>query len=492
MPRCEALCLDLVPPCGRSSRSRRDGTQRALLVLVTDSQPASKPRVLIVDDSPEMCAFVSEVLQAEYACSSQSDASSALDALRVEPADVILTDLNMPGLGGLELCRHVAEGHPDVPVIVLTAYGSMDSAVGAIRSGAYDFITKPVDVRSLQLAVKRAVKHRALEQEVRRLREAGAEVENASDMVGESPLMKRVESLIARVADTDASVLITGESGTGKELVARALHRRSVRRDQPLVALNCAAVPENLLESELFGHVKGAFTDAHSSRKGLFQQANGGTLFLDEIGELPFTMQPKLLRVLQQKTVRPVGGTSTTDVDVRIVVATNKDLETEVAERRFREDLFYRINVVHIDVPPLRSRGTDVMLLAQIFLRRAAERAGKHVTGIHPKAAEKLLAYDWPGNVRELENSMERAVALTFYDEITVDDLPKRVRAFRSSEIVLGGTSPEEFISMPALEQRYMTRVLSAVGGNKTHAARILGFDRRTLYRKLERYGMSA
>jgi DNA-binding NtrC family response regulator len=439
-----------------------------------------------------MCALVSEVLEPECTCSSQSNATGALATLRAQPVDVVLTDLNMPDVGGLELCRHVAEGHPDVPVIVLTAYGSMDSAVGAIRSGAYDFITKPVDPRSLRIAVQRAAKHRALEQEVRRLREAGAEVESATDMIGESPLMERVETLITRVADTDASVLITGESGTGKELVARALHRRGGRSDRPFVALNCAAVPENLLESELFGHAKGAFTDARSSRKGLFQQADGGTLFLDEIGELPLTMQPKLLRVLQQKSVRPVGGTAPADVDVRIIAATNKDLETEVDERRFREDLFYRINVVHIDVPPLRSRGTDVMLLAQFFLGRAAERAGKQVTGIHPKAAEKLLAYDWPGNVRELENAMERAVALTFYAEITVDDLPKRVRSFRSSEIVLGGANPEEFISMPELEQRYMTRVLSAVGGNKTQAARILGFDRRTLYRKLERYGMSA
>jgi two-component system response regulator HydG len=292
-----------------------------------------------------------------------------------------------------------------------------------------------------------------------------------------------------RVIDGDAPVLITGESGTGKELVARAIHKRSERGEGPFIAVNCAAMPPNLLESELFGHVRGAFTDAKRSHDGLFVQASGGTLFLDEIGEMPLEMQPKLLRALEERSVRPIGGTQNVSFDTRIIAATNRDLETDVEDGRFREDLFYRIDVVRIHVPPLRSRGNDVLLLAQHFLERVASRAGKAVTGFTGAAAQRLLEYDWPGNVRELQNFIERAVTLTRFEEITVDDLPKKIRNYHASQMVIVGDDPEQLMSLEELERRYIQRVLKAVTGNKTQAARVLGLDRRTLYRKLKRYG---
>jgi len=291
------------------------------------------------------------------------------------------------------------------------------------------------------------------------------------------------------VAATDASVLITGESGTGKELVARSLHARSDRSDHPFVAINCSAMPENLLESELFGHVRGAFTDAKTERPGLFRQAEGGTLLLDEIGELSLALQPKVLRALEERKVRPVGGSGEIPVDVRLIAATNRDLEAAVQEKRFREDLYFRINVVQLHLPPLRARGSDVLLLAQHFLEQIAARFGKPVTGISHNVAEKLLAYDWPGNVRELRNAMERAVALTNYEQLAVEDLPERIRDYRTSRLVLDGADPSELLPMEEVERRYIRHVLKAVGGNKTLAAQALGLDRKTLYRKLQRSG---
>jgi two-component system response regulator HydG len=308
-------------------------------------------------------------------------------------------------------------------------------------------------------------------------------------MIGTSAPMQKVYDLVARVADTEATVLVTGESGTGKELVAKAIHSRSRRKEGPFVAINCAAMPEPLLESELFGHVKGAFTDARQARSGLFLKASGGTLFLDEIGEMAMGMQAKLLRVLQERTVRPVGGDKEVPFDTRIVAATNRDLDTEVAERRFREDLFYRINVVRIQVPPLRSRGSDVLVLAQHFVERFAAVHRTNVKGLSSAAAERLMTYSWPGNVRELQNCIERAVALARYEMLGVDDLPEKLRDYRPSRVIVESEDPAELLPMEEVERRYVLRVLQAVGGNKTLAAEVLGFDRRTLYRKLERYG---
>jgi two-component system response regulator HydG len=292
---------------------------------------------------------------------------------------------------------------------------------------------------------------------------------------------------LQKAVESDASVLVTGESGTGKELVARALHESGNRRAGPFVVVDCASIPSTVLESELFGHIKGAFTDARADRRGLFVEANGGTLFLDEIGELPLELQAKLLRALQQRRVRPVGSNELIPFDARLVAATNRDLDGEAAEGRFRRDLYYRINVVQLEMPPLRVRGSDILVLAQHFLGQAAKRSGKRVDGFLRTAAEKLLAYDWPGNVRELENCVESAVALAEHDRITVDDLPERLRSHHPTQFVVGSDA-RDLVSLEELEKRYVRRVLAAVGGNKTQAAKILGVERRTLYRKLERF----
>jgi two-component system response regulator HydG len=304
--------------------------------------------------------------------------------------------------------------------------------------------------------------------------------------------MKTVYDLLDRIVDSTASVLITGESGTGKEVAARALNERGPRRKGPFVAINCSAMPETLLESELFGHVRGAFTDARSARTGLCVQANGGTLLLDEIGDMPLTLQPKLLRALQERTVRPVGGDEEISFDVRVVATTNRDLRSLVEEGRLREDLYFRINVIHVEMPPLRARGGDALLLAQHFVDLQAARAGKRVTGISPAAAEKLQAYRWPGNVRELQNCIERAIALTRFEELAVDDLPETIRAYKSSHVLVAGDDPSELVALEEVERRYILRVMEAVGGNKTLGSQVLGITRKTLYRKLEQYGAAS
>jgi DNA-binding NtrC family response regulator len=444
--------------------------------------------VLIVDDDAAMCAMLAKGLgRKAFHCQFRTSADEGLTLMETEAFDVVVTDLNMRAMNGLELCARIVANQPDVPVVVITAFGSIETAVGAIRAGAYDFITKPVDVEALALTLARAVEHRTLRQEVRRLRQALAEPRHFAEMIGESAPMKKLHALLGQVVDSSASVLVTGESGTGKELVARALHQLGARKAGPLVAINCAAMPETLLESELFGHVRGAFTDARSDRVGLFVQASGGTLFLDEIGDMPLGMQAKLLRALQERKARPVGGDREIPFDVRIVAATNRDLDSAVAEQRFREDLYFRINVIQIAVPPLRTRGNDVLLLAQSFVERFAARTGKRVTGLGTAVAERLLSYSWPGNVRELENAIERAVAVTRFAEITVDDLPERIRDYRVSHVLVAAEDPSELVPMEEVERRYIARVMQAVGGNKTLAAKVLGFDRKTLYNKLER-----
>jgi DNA-binding NtrC family response regulator len=379
-----------------------------------------------------------------------------------------------------------------VPVLVLTAFGSLETAVQAIRAGAYDFISKPIEMDVLTIALDRAVRSKRLHEEVKQLRDQAAHPPSRpSELLGDSDAMSRVIQLVDRLAVAEVSVLVTGESGTGKEVVARALHERSRRAKAPFVAVNCAAVPEALLESELFGHVRGAFTGARESHTGLFQQADGGTLFLDEIGDMPAPIQPKLLRVLQERVVRPVGGSKEVPVDVRILAATNRDLEEAIEDRRFREDLYFRINVVQLPIPPLRARGADVLQLAQHFTVRYAGRSGKGVFGISPAAAGRMLAYAWPGNVRELQNCIERAVALTRYDHLAVDDLPEKIRDYRSNHVLVAGHDPSELVPMEEVERRYIRRVMEAVQGNKTAAARVLGYDRKRLYRKLGKLGLA-
>lgn len=445
-------------------------------------------KILVIDDDRSTCEVLeSELTRRGFAVVWETSPVAALERLTNEDVDVVLTDLNMSQMSGQELCKSVLSLRDGLPVVVMTAFGTMEAAVSAIRAGAYDFVTKPCNFDELELVFERALRERALRDELKRLRLALAGNAASDGMVGTSAPMQKVYDLIARIAETDTTVLVAGESGTGKELVARAIHTRSSRRSGPFIAVNCAAMPEQLLESELFGHVKGAFTDARSSRAGLFAKAAGGTLFLDEIGDTSLGMQVKLLRALQERKVRPVGGDDEISVDARIITATNVDLETAVEEKRFRQDLYYRINVFQIRIPPLRARGNDVLLLAQYFLERNAARSRSGVAGIMNGAAEKMMSYAWPGNVRELQNCIERAAALARFDKIAVDDLPDKVREFSKRPIIVETDDPTELLSLAEVERRYVQRVLDASGGNKTLAAQVLGIDRRTLYRMLDR-----
>ncbi|HUS30810.1 MAG TPA: sigma-54 dependent transcriptional regulator [Kofleriaceae bacterium] len=422
-------------------------------------------KVFVIDDEREMVDLIQLGLKKRgFSVVPFNSGADALAALTEHDVDVVVTDLNMKGMNGLDVCQRIETDRPDIPVIVLTAFGSFETAVGAIRAGAYDFVTKPVEIEALAIAIRRAAEHRQLRGEVKRLREVVASTRGRGDLIGASPAMQQVYDLIDQVSATDATVLITGESGTGKEVVARAVHEKSRRKAGPFIAVNCAAVPEATLDTELLGQ---------------FQQATNGTLFLDEIGEMAPALQSKLLRAIQEHKVR-------------LVAATSHDLEEMVEDKRFREDLYYRINVIHIPLPPLRARGGDVLLLAQHVLRKYAAVFGKKVIGISPAAAERLVAYDWPGNVRELSNSIERAVALAHFEEIQVEDLPEKVRDRQNvrSPAHSGGEVPE-LLTLEEVERRHVLRVLEACNSNRTDAAKILGLDRKTLYRKLLRWGVS-
>jgi DNA-binding NtrC family response regulator len=447
-------------------------------------------RALVVDDDQATCRMIELGLKADgHAVAIAHSVREASEVALSFAPDVVLTDLNMASESGLELCRKFADSWPDVPVVVVTAFGSLDTAVEALRAGAYDFITKPFDIQALTLIVERAHQHHRLKSEVKRLRAAVGQAGWGDDIIGTSAKISELRSMLERVSGTDATVLITGETGTGKEVAARALHQHGKRKAGPFVAINCSALPEALLESELFGHVRGAFTDARSARAGLFVEAHNGTLFLDEIGEMPLGVQVRVLRAIEERRVRPVGGDVEVPFDARIIAATNRDLELAVQDGAFREDLYYRLNVVHIAMPALRSRGSDVLLLSQHFLTHFAQ-ANSEVLGISKTAAEKLLAYPWPGNVRELRNAIERAVALTRFDHISADDLPERIKTFEARHVLVAGDDLEELVSLEEVEKRYILKVLQAAGGNKSLAAKQLGVGRRTLYRKLGEYGV--
>lgn len=455
-------------------------------------------RVLVVDDDPAMGAMLLSSLQRRgYEVRVSCSGAEALEVLAQESADAVVTDLRMKGLDGIQLCERLITNFPKLPVVVMTAFGSMDAAVAAMRAGAADFLAKPFKPDALALILERIVEHRNLVEEVSRLRERLAEPRPFSQILGKSPSIQALCQVLSRIALSSANVLISGETGTGKELAARAIHDHGERAGGPFVAINCAAVPEALLESELFGHAKGAFTDARTARSGLFQQASGGTVFLDEIGDMPLSLQSKLLRVLQERRVRPVGSDREVEVDVRVLSATHHDLEEGITEGSFREDLYYRLNVVNISVPPLRERGNDVLLLAQHFLERFSRESGKAVSGVSSEVARRLLDYHWPGNVRELSNTIERAVALTDHDRLIVDDLPAKLRNYEplapgaSTEErgpPAAAMSPDQLVSLQDLEREHIERVLAAVDGNKARAARILGLDRKTLYRRLDQY----
>jgi DNA-binding NtrC family response regulator len=442
--------------------------------------------ILVVDQDVDFADLVGDGLRRRgYLVASVRSAVEAMAHLERKPVDIVVAHVHLSEVSGLELVSRLRDRQSEVLGIVVTSQGSVESAVGAIRAGAYDFISKPFTLATLEIAIQRAVAYQALRREVLRLRIEVAAVQPVASIIGDSPAIREVTSLVHRVADSPATVLVTGESGTGKELVARAIHDLSSRRHHPFVAINCGALPPALLESELFGHVRGAFTDARQPRQGLFVQAGDGTLFLDEIGEMPIEMQVKLLRVLQERTLRPVGGDTEIPFGARVVTATNKDLEVEIHEKRFREDLFHRINVVQIPVPPLRSRPGDVLPLATCFIRTIAARSRTPAPSIEPAAARALIAYDWPGNVRELQNCIERAMALGGLSRITVDELPQKIRDHRSDIAVIPTPVADELITLDEVERRYIDQVLLATHNNKTTAARILGIDRRSLYRRL-------
>ncbi|MCL2625567.1 MAG: sigma-54 dependent transcriptional regulator [Cystobacterineae bacterium] len=448
-------------------------------------------RVLVVDDDVPLGELIRLHLKARNFkvdwCSSAKQALERMGAAD-KKFDVVVTDLNLNQSSGIDLCLEIGKLRPGLPVIIITAYGSIETAISSVRAGAYDFITKPLEFDALALTLDRAVQHYSMREELTHLRKAIASTQGFGELIGEGAAMREVFRLIERVAALSSSILITGESGTGKELVARALHRLSEFKEGAFVAINCGAMPETLLESELFGHVKGAFTDAHSDRMGVFREANEGTLFLDEVGELPLSMQPKLLRALQERKVRPVGGNREVGFETRIVAATNVDLEEAVKTKKFREDLYYRLNVIPIELPPLRARGNDVLLLAQHFVERFGKRKGqKPVRGFSPEVMERLLAYPWPGNIRELQNCIERAIAISQGEVLSLEDFPERIRHKDKLETI-DVAEPATWLPMDEVERRYILKVLEYVGGNKRRAAQILGFDRTTLYRKLQQY----
>jgi len=468
-----------------------------------------KPRILIVDDDASLREFLEIFLASEgYKVASCADASSALKALEEGGVDCVLSDIKMPGMDGVSLLKEIKANWPNIPVILITAFASLDSAVEAMREGAWDYVTKPFQIDELKEIIERALA-------------AGKEsVPGSHDlhhleegmpytlgrMVAKSPKMKKIFDLIPKVASSPSSVLITGESGTGKELIARALHNLGSRRDYPFVVVNCGGIPENLLESELFGYVKGAFTGADRDKEGLFMRAHRGTIFLDEIGELPPTLQVKLLRVLQEKAFCPLGSTEERHVDVRIVAATNRDLEKEVMEGRFREDLFYRLNVIHIHIPPLRERPEDIPILVQYFLEKYSKEQGKPVQGISSYAMEALKNYPFPGNVRELENIVERSVALSSTSLILPESLSlarfKRLERQECEEE--GALEPKVLIErmelpdggcdldalIDRLERRMLSKAMERANGSKQEAARLLGINMRSLRYRLGKHGL--
>jgi DNA-binding NtrC family response regulator len=443
--------------------------------------------LFVVDDDPEMDAFLLDLLTEEgYCVETYNKGADALAALDKTHPDLLITDMVMDRLHGMEVLRAAQQRDRDLPVLIITAFGSIESAVEAMRAGAFYYLTKPFDNSDLLFFVARALEERCLRTEVRRLRREVATHYHFAHIIGKSAAMQRVFSLIDRVKDSSVNILLAGESGTGKDLLARTLHYQSIRKHAPFVAVNCAAIPEQLLESELFGYVRGAFTDARQDKKGLFVEAHGGTLFLDEISELPLLLQTKLLRVIEDKEVRPVGATKGVKVDVRIIAATNRDLSRTVAEGRFREDLFYRLNVVELVLPPLRERPEDLPLLIQHFMTRSVQSSS--VRRLSPEALRILLNHTWPGNVRELENVIERALVLCQGDEITPADLPPRLTGGAPHIATLHDALLRR-ASLAELEREYILLALEWSDGCKKDTADLLGIDRRTLYRKLEEYG---
>ena len=447
--------------------------------------------ILIIDDEKNMRWALEKALRpAGYHTLSAADGSEGLKLAAAENPDLVLLDLRMPGMDGLEVLGKLKEFNPRLPVIMITAHGTMETAIEAMKAGAYDYISKPFDIEEMKLTIAKALEVQALAKEVAHLRSELERKYRFENIIGKSTRMQAVFDLIERVADTPASVIIYGESGTGKELVARAIHYRSSRKNKPYIQVNCAALPETLLESELFGHEKGAFTGAISRKPGRFELADGGTLFLDEIGDISPAVQVKLLRVLQEKSFERVGGVETIKVDIRIIAATNRDLAEAIKEGTFREDLYYRLNVVPIKLPPLRERGEDLPLLIDHFLKRY-DPAGR-LKGLAPEAAKRMMEYWWPGNVRELENAIERASIIARGDRIGLDDLPQEIVRGEGAPARQAAAFqlPEQGISLEDVERDLIRQALERSGGNQTRAAKLLGISRHTLIYRMEKHGL--
>ena len=442
-------------------------------------------KILVVDDDADMRGLLSDVLESDgYRVGTAESGEKALQALAEEQYDLVLTDLRMKGMLGTALLSEIKHRYPDTGVILMTAFGTVETAIEAMKGGAMDYLIKPVKTDDVLRTAGRAAREVQLRREVTHLRREVYKEYSFHQILGKSRPMQEVFELIRRVADSPSNLLITGESGTGKELVAKAIHYNSDRRDRPFVAVNSAAIPEQLLESELFGHMRGAFTDAKADRPGLFEEAQKGTLFLDEISELPLMLQAKLLRAIQEREIRRVGSTKSIPVDVRIIAATNLNLADEVKAKHFREDLYYRLNVIEIRLPPLRDRRDDIPLLVETFLHKCAKANRKPLQGISESSLALLIDYSWPGNVRELENVIERAVTLARGEKIMPEDLPATVQGSRGDRRVLDDAA-ERTLPLQEVEWEYIKKILEKTGGNKYQAAQALGIDRKTLYRKL-------
>jgi len=454
---------------------------------MTIAAQKNRARILVLDDEPEMGAFLTDLLTDEgYVTESYQQGTEALIALEKGAADLLITDLVMAEMKGMEVLRAAKQRVPQLAVVVITAFGTIESAVEAMRLGAFYYLTKPFKAADLLLVVERALEEKHLRTEIKRLQREVEAHYHFDRIIGKSPSMQHVFALVDRLKDSNVNVLLTGESGTGKDLLARTLHYHSARAQAPFVPVNCAAIPEQLLEAELFGYVQGAFTDAKKDKKGLFTEAHGGTLFLDEVGELPFPLQAKLLRIIEDKEVRPLGATKTEKIDVRIIAATNRDLRRTVAQRDFRQDLYYRLNVVDIHLPPLRERPEDIPMLLQYFIGNSAQSS--RVKRLAPETLRILLNYPWPGNVRELENVVERSLVLCQGEEIRPDDLPAHLQGQKPQVTTLQDALLRRR-SLNDIEREYILLALEFTEGKKKEAAELLGIDRKTLYRKLEEYG---
>ena len=450
--------------------------------MSTRQTAPTRGRILVVDDDVELGAMIADILRdGGHKVTVVNRAREAMGVIELGETDALITDLRMPEMGGLELIEWASKHDPRLVMIAITGFGSLETAIKAIRVGAFDYLSKPFEPEALVLAVDKALGERTLRTELQTLR--SALVPEKDGIIAKSAAMQEILGVVARVAPTPVSVLITGPSGSGKELIARALHSRSDRASGPFVAVNCAAIPAELLEAELFGVKKGAYTDARADRQGLFREAHGGTIFLDEIGDLPLAMQPKLLRVLQEREVRPLGGTSSTPVDTRVVAATKHDLRQSVKEGTFREDLFYRLAVVEIGIPALRERPDDILPIAELALQRACARAKRPLKTLSGAAVRRIMEHSWPGNVRELENAMERAVALSQSDVIVPEDLPATLTAPPTQDFLRHAL--DRGWTLDELSRAYLARTLERTGGNKKQAATILGIDRRTIQRWL-------